>query len=70
MLLNNQKSGGLTLAPRNLVTLTFFPGEEQLDKPGLEQSEAGSLLGEILIYLLGASLCWNNHLNGLSISLF
>lgn len=65
-LLNNQKRGGRTLAPRNLVTFAFFPGEEQLDNPGLMQSEAGSLLGDILIYLLGAYLCWNNHLKGLS----
>jgi hypothetical protein len=57
ILLNNQKRGGLILVPRNLVTLAFFPGEEQLDKPGLMQSEAGSLLGEILIYLLGAYFC-------------
>lgn len=64
--IKNQKRGGRTLAPRNLVTFAFFPGEEQSDNPGLMQSEAGSLLGDILISLLGTYLCWNNHLKGLS----
>lgn len=66
-LLNNQKRGGLAWVPKNLGTLCFFPGDEQLDKPGLIQSDAGYLLGENLISRLGASFCLNNHLNGFSI---
>lgn len=43
--------GGLILAPRNLVTLNFFPGDEDDESPGLTQSEAGSLFGDNLIFL-------------------
>lgn len=45
-LLNNQKRGGLTLDPRNFGTFNFFPGDKQLDKPGLLHSEAGYLFGD------------------------
>ena len=44
--------GGLILAPRNLVTFSFFPGDELDDRLGLTQSEAGSLFGESLIFLV------------------
>ena len=51
-LLNNQKRGGLVLAPRNLGSLSFFPGDELADRLGLTQSEAGYLFGESLISLI------------------
>lgn len=63
-LLNIQMRGGLIPAPRNLVTFSFFPGDELDDKLGLTQSEAGTLFGESLIFLVWTCSCLNNHLNG------
>jgi len=57
------------LAARNLGILIFFPGDELLDNPGLIQSEAGYLLGDILISRVGISFCLNSHLNGFYIEL-
>ena len=53
----------------NLGIFVFFPGDELFDNPGLIQSEAGYLLGDILISRVGISFCLNSHLNGLSIEL-